>query len=130
MFSSPAWKGDLAVEQVEPFVLARVDVQRRLVAGTEGALEDADRGVGGLHRDRRVEPGQLLDEPMAANGRERQRNRTRRLLVQTASELIRNGHEPSIAELAEAEDVSRATAYRYFPTREVLLAEVALFSAG
>jgi AcrR family transcriptional regulator len=67
---------------------------------------------------------------MATNGRERQRNRTRRLLVQTASELMRNGHEPSIAELAEAADVSRATAYRYFPTKEALLAEIALFSAG
>jgi AcrR family transcriptional regulator len=67
---------------------------------------------------------------MAVNGRERQKNRTRRLLIEAAAELVRSGQEPSIAELAEAADVSRATAYRYFPTKEMLLAEVALFAAG
>jgi AcrR family transcriptional regulator len=67
---------------------------------------------------------------VAVNGRERQKNRTRRLLIEAAAELARNGQEPSIAELAEAADVSRATAYRYFPTKDMLLAEVALFSAG
>jgi AcrR family transcriptional regulator len=67
---------------------------------------------------------------MAISGRERQKNRTRRMLIQAAAELVRGGHEPSVAELAEAADVSRATAYRYFPAKEVLLAEVALFAAG
>jgi AcrR family transcriptional regulator len=67
---------------------------------------------------------------MAATGRERQKNRTRRLLLEAAAELVRNGREPSIAELAEVAEVSRATAYRYFPTKELLLAEVTLFAAG
>src|ERR1043165_3475983 len=67
---------------------------------------------------------------MATSGRERQKNRTRRLLVETAADLIRGGHAPSVAELAEAADVSRATGYRYFPTKEMLLAEVALFATG
>ena len=67
---------------------------------------------------------------MAISGRERQKNRTRRLLIEAAAELVRGGQEPSVAELAKAADVSRATAYRYFPTKEMLLAEVALFSAG
>jgi AcrR family transcriptional regulator len=67
---------------------------------------------------------------MAAAGRERQKSRTRRLLLEAAAELVRNGQEPSIAELAEAAEVSRATAYRYFPTKELLLAEVTLFAAG
>jgi AcrR family transcriptional regulator len=67
---------------------------------------------------------------MAISGRERQKNRTRRMLIQAAADLVRAGQEPSVAELAEAADVSRATAYRYFPTKDVLLAEVALFSAG
>jgi AcrR family transcriptional regulator len=67
---------------------------------------------------------------VAANGRERQRNRTRRLLIHAAAEMVRNGQAPSIAELAEAADVARATAYRYFPTREQLLAEVSLFATG
>jgi AcrR family transcriptional regulator len=34
-----------------------------------------------------------------------------------------------VADVAEAAQISRATAYRYFPTQEMLLAEVALFAA-
>jgi AcrR family transcriptional regulator len=67
---------------------------------------------------------------MAVGGRERQKNRTRRLLIESAAELVREGQSPSVADVAEYADVSRATAYRYFPTQEMLLAEVALFSAG
>jgi AcrR family transcriptional regulator len=63
-------------------------------------------------------------------GRERQKNRTRRELVAAAAELIRSGTAPSVADVAAAAEVSRATAYRYFPTQELLLAEVALFAAG
>ncbi len=44
--------------------------------------------------------------------------------------MVRDGRTPTIAEAAEAAEVSRATAYRYFPTQEMLLAEVALFAAG
>ncbi len=35
-----------------------------------------------------------------------------------------------MADAAQAAGISRATAYRYFPTQEMLLAEVALFAAG
>jgi AcrR family transcriptional regulator len=35
-----------------------------------------------------------------------------------------------VAEAAEAAEISRATAYRYFPTQGLLLAEVALFAVG
>jgi AcrR family transcriptional regulator len=65
-----------------------------------------------------------------ATGRERQKNRTRRALVTVAAELVREGRDPTVAEVAEAAEVSRATAYRYFPTQEMLLAEVALFAVG
>ena len=68
------------------------------------------------------------DEPPA--GRERQKNRTRRALIEAATEFVRNGKPPAVAEVAEAAEVSRATAYRYFPTQEVLAAEVALFASG
>jgi AcrR family transcriptional regulator len=64
------------------------------------------------------------------DGRERQRNRTRRALVAAATELVQEGRNPTVAEAAERAEVSRATAYRYFPTRELLLAEVALFALG
>ena len=60
--------------------------------------------------------------------RERQKNRTRRAVVAAAAALIRSGYTPTVAEVAEAAEVSRATAYRYFPTQEMLLAEVAIFA--
>src|SRR5262245_45713696 len=63
-------------------------------------------------------------------GRERQKNRTRRAVIAAAADAIREGRTPTVAEAAEAAEVSRATAYRYFPTQEMLLAEVALFAAG
>ena len=43
---------------------------------------------------------------------------TFRLLLDTAMDLIREaGHVPSVAEVAARSQVSRATAYRYFPCR-------------
>lgn len=40
------------------------------------------------------------------------------------------GHDPTITGAAELAGISRATAYRYFPTQEMLLAEIALFEVG
>lgn len=60
------------------------------------------------------------------SSRENQRRRTRKDLLQAAAELLRQGREPSVAEVAEAALVSRATAYRYFPTKDLLLAEAPL----
>src|SRR5882724_3735066 len=59
-------------------------------------------------------------------GRSRQKLRTRRLLIETAVQLIAAGGQPSVTEVADAAGVSRRTAYRYFPTREKLHAEAAL----
>jgi len=56
--------------------------------------------------------------------RANQKARTRAAIVEAASELIRAGKAPSVAEAAEAAKVSRATAYRYFPTPEALHTEV------
>jgi AcrR family transcriptional regulator len=42
--------------------------------------------------------------------------------------LSEQGHRPTVAEVADAALVSRATAYRYFPTQEYLLFEAALGS--
>jgi AcrR family transcriptional regulator len=54
-----------------------------------------------------------------------QRNRTRAAIVEAATALLREGRPPTVAEAAERALVSRATAYRYFPTQESLLVEVA-----
>jgi AcrR family transcriptional regulator len=57
--------------------------------------------------------------------RENQKARTRAALVDAAAELLREGGAPSVPEAAERAHVSRATAYRYFPTQDALLMEVA-----
>jgi len=46
--------------------------------------------------------------------------------VATAARLTHGGRRPTVAEVADAADVSRRTAYRYFPTQSKLLIEAAL----
>jgi AcrR family transcriptional regulator len=56
---------------------------------------------------------------------------TFKLLVDTAMELIRqDGHIPTVAEVAARSYVSRATAYRYFPSRSALITTVIDASLG
>lgn len=57
-------------------------------------------------------------------GRVNQKRRTRRAIIEAASNLVRGGRQPSVAQAAEAALVSKATAYRYFPTQQSLLMEV------
>lgn len=49
------------------------------------------------------------------------RARTRRLMLETATRLMQGGAIPSVTEVAEAAEVSRATAYRYFPSQAALV---------
>src|SRR5262245_56410272 len=58
--------------------------------------------------------------------RPNQRRRTRKDLLQAAARLMKQGRKPSLEEIAEEALVSRATAYRYFPTVEALLLEASL----
>ena len=60
------------------------------------------------------------------DGRLNQKRRTRRAIVEAATKLVQAGTQPSVAEAAEAALVSKATAYRYFPTQQSLLLEVGL----
>lgn len=60
------------------------------------------------------------------DGRYKQKRRTRAAILTAARELIRQGKVPSVADAADAADVSRRTAYRYFPTQEQLLVEAQL----
>ncbi|MBV8956081.1 MAG: TetR/AcrR family transcriptional regulator [Solirubrobacterales bacterium] len=55
-----------------------------------------------------------------------QKLRTRAQLLRAARELLSEGKTPTVAAVADAAMVSRATAYRYFPNPEALLAEVPL----
>ncbi|HYE63846.1 MAG TPA: TetR family transcriptional regulator [Phycisphaerales bacterium] len=56
-------------------------------------------------------------------GRANQRARTRKDLLTAAARLLKSGRSPDMDEVAMEAGVSRATAYRYFPTVEALLAE-------
>jgi AcrR family transcriptional regulator len=58
--------------------------------------------------------------------RANQKARTRAAIVEAAQQLRADtGETPSVAQAATAAGVSRATAYRYFPTQEALELEVA-----
>lgn len=57
--------------------------------------------------------------------RANQKQRTRAAIVEAAIRLVRDGATPTVAQAAETAGVSRATAYRYFPTPDDLLIEIA-----
>ena len=59
-------------------------------------------------------------------GRANQKLRTRKALLDAADQLVGEGLNPTLAEVAEKALVSRATAYRYFPNLDALLLEVSL----
>lgn len=59
-------------------------------------------------------------------GRTNQKLRTRNALKTAAIELIAAGRQPTVNEVAEAAGISKSTAYRYFPSRELMYAEVLL----
>lgn len=49
------------------------------------------------------------------------RGRMKRLMLDTAIRLMQEGGSPSVSEVAEAAQVSRATAYRYFPSQAAMI---------
>ncbi len=64
---------------------------------------------------------QVLD-----GGRVNQKARTRTTLLAAALQMIRDGRQPTVEEVAQATGISKRTAYRYFSSREHLLADAAL----
>ena len=60
--------------------------------------------------------------PYEATGRTRQKARTRTVLVAAARALLAQGVTPTVEQAADAADVSRTTAYRYFPNQRALIA--------
>jgi AcrR family transcriptional regulator len=59
-------------------------------------------------------------------GRSNQRHRTRKDLLAAAARLLKDGRTPDMDAVAAEAMVSRATAYRYFPSIEALLIEAPL----
>jgi AcrR family transcriptional regulator len=68
----------------------------------------------------------MTPEARQADPRANQKERTRQAIVEAARKLQRQGIEPSVAQAAEAARVSRATAYRYFPTQDALLLDLGI----
>ncbi|MBP0593014.1 TetR/AcrR family transcriptional regulator [Paraburkholderia sp. LEh10] len=60
-----------------------------------------------------------------SDSRANQKHRTRQALIDAVRALRDEGHNPTFAEVAERALVSRATAYRYFPSIEALISESA-----
>jgi AcrR family transcriptional regulator len=59
--------------------------------------------------------------PYERGGRSSQKERTRKALIDAARQLVAAGRTPAVEEAAAAADISRATAYRYFPNQRSLL---------
>lgn len=62
-----------------------------------------------------------IDQTVRRGGREAQRRRTRKAIIDAAVRLSAGGTAPSIDEIAAAADVSRRTIYMHFPTLDHLL---------
>jgi AcrR family transcriptional regulator len=68
--------------------------------------------------------------PLEIAARNGPKARMRRLLLREAGAILCEGETPSVAEVAARAGVSRATAYRYFPTRSKLINAVVEDSLG
>ncbi|WP_433514864.1 TetR/AcrR family transcriptional regulator [Nonomuraea sp. CA-143628] len=66
------------------------------------------------------------DDSGRRGGREAQRRRTRKAIVDAVIRLSADGATPSIDEIAADADVSRRTIYTYFPTLDHLLIDATL----
>ena len=64
------------------------------------------------------------------SGRANQKHRTRNDLLEAAAVLMQQGQIPSLEAVAAAAHVSRATAYRYFPTQEHIMAGTLVLRAN
>src|SRR5258707_14914100 len=72
-------------------------------------------------------------EPVSAEGARPAigaKARMLRLLMREALVLLSDGQIPSVAEVAARAGVSRATAYRYFPSRSKLISAVVEHNLG
>jgi AcrR family transcriptional regulator len=59
---------------------------------------------------------------LLSHGRKQQKLRTRNALIEAAHRLVGEGKSPTVEDAAEAANISRTTAYRYFKNQAELLA--------
>jgi AcrR family transcriptional regulator len=72
----------------------------------------------------------MSDRSYLNTGRMNQKRRTRELLLEVAADLIRRNKTVSINDVADIAKVGRTTAYRYFPTADLLVANAALWKVA
>ncbi|MFF2549529.1 TetR/AcrR family transcriptional regulator [Nocardia sp. NPDC058058] len=65
-----------------------------------------------------------MSVPYEETGRRGQKTRTRTALITATRALLAQGRIPTVEDAAQAADISRTTAYRYFPNQRTLLAAV------
>src|SRR4051794_1695888 len=66
-----------------------------------------------------------MDDDRKPGGQSNQKEGTRLALIAAARDLVLAGETPTIADVATRAGISRATAYRHFPSQELLLREAA-----
>ena len=88
-----------------------------------------DTAIAGRGRAGRQPRGSRTAEHLGS-GRTHQKRRTHDALVAAALALLRSGASPTISEVAQAAQVSPATAYRYFPSARALWTSVLAELAG
>jgi AcrR family transcriptional regulator len=66
-----------------------------------------------------------MDEDTQPGGQGNQKQDTRLALIAAARDLVLAGQTPTVADVATRAGISRATAYRHFPSQELLLREAA-----
>jgi AcrR family transcriptional regulator len=59
--------------------------------------------------------------PYLDQGRTKQKARTRKALVAAARQMLAEGVTPTVEQAADRAEISRTTAYRYFPNQRALL---------
>ena len=62
-----------------------------------------------------------MQVPYELTGRTQQKARTREALVEAARDVLATGAMPTVEQAADAAQVSRTTAYRYFPNQRALV---------
>ena len=70
--------------------------------------------------------GDATSQLRRGSGRAAQKRRTRQALLDAANVLLDEGRRPSLDDVAERAEVSRATAYRYFTSSDDLLTDAVI----
>lgn len=103
--------------------MARKDVARKDAVQKDAAQMDMGRSGTGPKKNGLLDAGRkhAVLNGATPDGNKGPRVRMRKVMLDAAMGLMQGGLIPSVSDVAEAAQVSRATAYRYFPTQAALI---------